>query len=236
VSYVFGADVRFVSAPEDPRLGAGDEGIPEAVEELRARGERPYVIPVGGSNAIGALGYVEAAKELAEQIQEPRETPTRMYFASGSRGTQAGLELGGRLCGASYRLHAIAVSGGERQKRARTYRLVNEAAELLDVTVHVNEEDLATDQAFIGDGYGIPTPGCLEAIKFVARHESVLLDPVYSGKAMAALIEHVRLGKIAPEETVVFCIRAARQDCSPSQENYRRPMAFATTLPNRSPG
>jgi D-cysteine desulfhydrase family pyridoxal phosphate-dependent enzyme len=204
LDYVFGADVRFVPAPEDPRLGAGDEGVAEAVEQLRARGERPYVIPVGGSNAIGALGYVEGTRELVAQLHEAGEKPTRMYFASGSRGTQAGLELGARIYGASYSLFGIAVSGGEAQKRARAHRMVNEVAALMGVKVSVNEEDLSTDQDFIGDGYGIPTSACLEAIHIVARHEGVLLDPVYSGKAMAALIDHVRRGAIAPDETVIF--------------------------------
>jgi 1-aminocyclopropane-1-carboxylate deaminase/D-cysteine desulfhydrase-like pyridoxal-dependent ACC family enzyme len=96
------------------------------------------------------------------------------------------------------------VSGGEVEKKERARRIATEAAERMRTTTRVTDEELHTDQRYIGDGYGIPTPGGLEAISLLARQEGILLDPVYSAKAMAGLIDHVRRGEIDPTETLVF--------------------------------
>jgi D-cysteine desulfhydrase/L-cysteate sulfo-lyase len=162
------------------------------------------VIPVGGSSAVGALGYVFGTRELVEQLEAAGESPTRLYYASGSRGTQAGLELGWRLFSPSYALHGIAVSAGEEEKRVRAARAATDAAVILSVDVSVTPEELSTDQDFYGEGYGIPTPGGIEAIRLLAESDGVLLDPVYTSKAMAALIAHVRAGGIDPGDTIVF--------------------------------
>jgi D-cysteine desulfhydrase family pyridoxal phosphate-dependent enzyme len=207
LDHLFGARVHLIAAGPDPRIAvAPDEEarVREVVDELHARGERPYVIPVGGSSGVGALGYVFGTRELVEQLTAMNVSPTRMYYASGSRGTQAGLELGWRLFSPSYRLHGIAVSGGEEEKRLRAARVATEAASLLGVDVTIAPDDLVTNQEFIGAGYGIPTPGGLEAIKLVAERDGVLLDPTYTSKAMAALIADVRAGTIDPGETIIF--------------------------------
>jgi 1-aminocyclopropane-1-carboxylate deaminase/D-cysteine desulfhydrase-like pyridoxal-dependent ACC family enzyme len=101
-------------------------------------------------------------------------------------------------------VYGIAVSGGEPEKTHRAYHAAYAAAERLGTHVRVEYDDLFTDHGFIGDGYGIPTPECLEAIAIVARTEGILLDPCYTGKAMAGLIAHVRGGMIAADETIVF--------------------------------
>lgn len=203
---LLGATVHFVPANPDPIYAVGDDEakVLEVAEDLRARGSRPYVIPVGGSSGTGALGYVAGTEELMTQLIARQERPSRLYFASGSRGTQAGLTLGAKLFEAPYALYGIAVSGGEEEKKLRALRIANEAADMIGATARLVEADLVTDQAYIGDGYGIATPECLEAIHLLAQHEAVLLDPVYTGKAMAALIDHARRGEIDPSETVVF--------------------------------
>ncbi|MGE0042693.1 MAG: D-cysteine desulfhydrase family protein [Vicinamibacterales bacterium] len=202
---LFGADVRFVPAL-DPMLAVGDDGpvVEAVVRDEREAGRHAYVIPVGGSSAIGALGYVSATLELAGQLAAIGESPSRLYYASGSRGTQAGLTLGARLTAAPYRLYGVAVSAGEPEKAVRARRVANEAAAALGVAERVEPADLVTDQAYIGDGYGVPTPGALEAIRLLAETEAILLDPTYSAKAMAALVHHVRAGDIHPDESVVF--------------------------------
>jgi 1-aminocyclopropane-1-carboxylate deaminase/D-cysteine desulfhydrase-like pyridoxal-dependent ACC family enzyme len=162
------------------------------------------VIPVGGSSGVGALGYVAGTLELCTQLDGLGLAPSRLYFASGSRGTQAGLTLGAHLCNAPYRLHGIAVSAGEPEKVERARRVAREAAALLGAGESVLACEFVTDQGFIGDGYGIPTPEALEALLLVARTEALVLDPTYTAKAMAALIRHVRDGAIPPEESVVF--------------------------------
>ena len=204
---LFGARVHLIAAGPDPKLAvAPDEEaqVRAVVDGLRAEGERPYVIPVGGSSGVGALGYAAGTRELVDQLAATALAPARLYYASGSRGTQAGLELGSRLFSPPYRLHGIAVSGGEDEKRVRAARVATEAAALLGLDLVVAPSELATNQDHIGEGYGIPTEGGLEAIRLLAVGDGVLLDPTYTAKAMAALIADVRSGAIAPDETIVF--------------------------------
>jgi D-cysteine desulfhydrase family pyridoxal phosphate-dependent enzyme len=205
LDYLYGATVHFVPAI-DPMLAVGhDEArVAEVVADEAARGRRAYVVPVGGSSAVGALGYVEGTAELVQQLREMDVKASRLYYASGSRGTQAGLTLGAKRSDAPYRLWGVAVSAGEPEKIERARRAANDAAALLGESTRVAREDLFTDQRFIGEGYGIPTPEGLEAIRLLAQTEAILLDPTYTSKAMAALIAQVRAGEIAPDETIVF--------------------------------
>jgi D-cysteine desulfhydrase family pyridoxal phosphate-dependent enzyme len=205
LDYLYGADVRFVPAV-DPMYAVGhDEAVvQEAVEDEARHGRVAYVIPVGGSSAVGALGYVFGTIELVEQLRALGVEASRLYYASGSRGTQAGLTLGAKVAGAPYRLWGVAVSAGEPEKIERARRVANEAAVLLGVSSEVNRADLFTDQGYIGDGYGIPTSEGMEAIHLLASTEAILLDPAYTSKAMAAVIRHVRAGDISPSETIVF--------------------------------
>ncbi len=202
---LFGARVHFVPSI-DPALAVGlDEETVRRVEAtIRARGGTPYVIPVGGSSAIGALGYVAGTLELCGQLDALGVNATRLYFASGSRGTQAGLTLGAHLCTAGFALHGIAVSGGEPEKFERARRVARDAAALLGYDASVLDRPFVTDQGFIGDGYGLPTLDGLEAMLLAARTEALMLDATYTAKAMAALIRHVRDGAIDPGESVVF--------------------------------
>jgi D-cysteine desulfhydrase family pyridoxal phosphate-dependent enzyme len=204
---VFGATIHLIRAGPDPRIAVApdeEDRVREIVDAMQTRGERPYVIPVGGSSGVGALGYASGTREIIEQIKTLNVSPTRLYYASGSRGTQAGLELGARLFGAPYRVCGIAVSGGEDEKRLRAARIANEAAALIGRRIEIRPEELSTDQQHIGEGYGIATREGLDAIRLLAEQEGVLLDPVYTAKAMAALIADVRSGTIAPDEVVIF--------------------------------
>lgn len=202
---LFGAAVSFVPAV-NPMLAVGhDEAVvAEVAAAVRSDGGQPFVIPVGGSSAVGALGYVAGSVELATQLVAIGARPSRLYFASGSRGTQAGLTLGAHLAGASYRLHGVAVSAGEPEKVLRARRVARDAASLLGADVAIDALEFVTDQAQIGDGYGLPTAAALEALVLVARTEALVLDPTYTAKAMAGLIADVRAGRIAPEDTIVF--------------------------------
>jgi len=205
LDHLFGAEVRFVPA-EDPMLAVGRDAevVAEVVREEEACGRHAYVIPIGGSSPVGALGYVAGTEELVGQLRALDCRPSRLYYASGSRGTQAGLTLGAKLSDAPYTLWGVAVSAGEAEKIDRAKRAANEAAMLLGVQARVAHEDLFTDQAFIGEGYGIPTEAGLEAIELLAKTEAILLDPVYTSKGFSALVRHVRSGDIPPTETVVF--------------------------------
>jgi D-cysteine desulfhydrase family pyridoxal phosphate-dependent enzyme len=196
---IMGADIHFVPSGTNE-----DEAMATLADTLRARGERPYVIPVGGSNAIGTLGYVAATLELLGQMHEQGLAPAALYYANGSRGTQAGLVLGAQIFGAPYAVKGVAVSAGDDVKRQRAVRIANEAADLLGSSLRLTPEDLTNDDGQIGPGYGLSTPACLEAIALLARHEAIFLDPVYSAKAMAGLIGDIRAGQFAPTATVLF--------------------------------
>jgi D-cysteine desulfhydrase family pyridoxal phosphate-dependent enzyme len=202
---VYGAEIRFVPSL-DPMFAVGNDEpvVAEVVEEEARAGRQPYVIPVGGSSGVGVLGYVSGTAELVEQLAAAGVQPSRLYYASGSRGTQAGLTLGAKLCDAPYGVTGIAVSGGEPEKIERARRIANEAAQRLELPERLELSDLVTDQSHIGDGYGIPTPAALEAIKLLATSEAILLDPCYTAKAMAGLIADVRSGRLTASDCVVF--------------------------------
>lgn len=202
---LFGAVIRLVPSI-DPMLAVGqDEAVvADVVAEEQAAGRVPYVIPVGGSSAVGVFGYIGGSAELVDQLADAALAPSRLYYASGSRGTQAGLTLGAKLCAAPYEVYGVAVSAGEHEKIERAKRIANEAATRLGLPDRLELGDLITDQGYIGEGYGIPTPAALEAIALLAKTEAILLDPCYTSKAMAALIDHVRRGHLSPDDTVVY--------------------------------
>ncbi|HXG87435.1 MAG TPA: D-cysteine desulfhydrase family protein [Vicinamibacterales bacterium] len=204
---LFGATIHYVPLPADPKLATSDveeARVAEVIAALSARGERPYLIPVGGSSPIGVLGYLFGTRELVAQLDAIGERPTRLYFASGSRGTQAGLTLGAKWCGAPYQVYGVAVSGGEPWKRERAFRIANQAAVIAGLDTRVDAADLVTDQGYIGDGYGLSTMESLEAIHIVAETEGILLDPVYTAKAMACVIDHARRNLLDPEAPILF--------------------------------
>jgi D-cysteine desulfhydrase family pyridoxal phosphate-dependent enzyme len=207
LAQIFGASVYLAPASSDRSLAVPEDNsqnVERVVAALRQMGERPYVIPPGGSSAIGALGYVYATRELMDQLAMMGWHADRLYYASGSRGTQAGLELGSRLFGASFKLCGIAISGGERMKQIRAAALVNDASRLLGSLVNVSAPELVTAEDHLGPGYGISTEESTEAASLVAKHEGILLDPVYTAKAMAALINDIRRDRVGSTETVVF--------------------------------
>ena len=204
---LFGATIHYLPPPADPTLATSPEEeakVAEVVADLEKRGERPYVVPIGGSSPTGVLGYTWGTHEIVEQLKAMNERPARLYYASGSRGTAAGIVLGAKLWNAPYQPYGVAVSGGESFKIQRAMRIANGAAGMIGTTIRVTESDLFTDQGYIGPGYGIATPACVEAIRLVAQTEGILLDPTYTGKAMACLIDHVRRGLLDPSSSIVF--------------------------------
>lgn len=196
---LLGARCHIVPADANVTLKMG-----EIAADLKDQGERPYIIPVGGSNAVGALGYVGAMLEMNAQLWEQSVNANWLYHAAGSGGTQAGIVLGAALYGAEYQVVGVAVSGTGDQKVERALELVNQTANLLEVENPVRSEQVISDDSQVGPGYGIPTADTLEAIQILARTEGIFLDPVYTGKAFAALLADVRSGKLTADDTVIF--------------------------------
>ncbi len=173
-------------------------------QALREAGEKPYVIPGGGSNQVGALGYVSCAQELMQQADEMALRIDRVVTATGSAGTQAGLLVGLEGCNAGVPVLGIGVRLPKDRQEANVHRLAEATAEYVGVRGGVARSAVVANCDYVGPGYGHPTPGMTEAVLMLARLEGVLLDPVYSGKAMAGLIDLIRKGEIGKGETVVF--------------------------------
>ncbi len=199
----------------DKLHGAGVERRPggadmaaemEAVaERLRAEGRRPYVIPGGGSNPVGALGYVAAALELVAQAAEIGLRIDHLVHATGSAGTQAGLVAGLVALNSGIPVLGIGVRAPRERQEANVLALARRTADHLDLPEGtVRPEHVVANCEYVGQGYGIPTEGMVEAIKLVAETEGLLLDPVYSGKGMAGLIDLIRKGRFGAGENVVF--------------------------------
>lgn len=173
-------------------------------KELRAAGKKPYIVPGGGSNRIGALGYVNAAYELVGQCNDQGLKVDHIVHATGSTGTQAGLVTGLTAIHSGIDLMGISVRAPKEAQEENVYRLACETAELIGSSAALNRSDVVANSDYVGEGYGMPTDGMIEAVEMTARHESILLDPVYSGKAMAGLIDLVRQGFYRRDENIVF--------------------------------
>ena len=173
-------------------------------EELRAAGKKPYIVPGGGSNRIGALGYANAAYELVGQCNDQGLKVDHIVHATGSTGTQAGLVTGLTAIHSGIDVMGISVRAPKEVQEENVYRLARETAELIGSSTALNRSDVVANSDYVGEGYGMPTDGMVEAVEMTARHESILLDPVYSGKGMAGLIDLVRQGFYRRDENIVF--------------------------------
>lgn len=177
----------------------------EAVaEELAAEGRKGYVIPGGASNAIGATGYVSCAQEIVEQLFDLGLPIDHVVTASGSGGTHSGLVTGFLGTNTHIPVTGINVSREKDVQEELIYQLANETAARIGLDQQVPREKIICFDNYVGPGYSRPTDGMIEAVKLSARLEGILLDPVYTGKTMAGLIDLVRKGHFKKGETVLF--------------------------------
>ena len=177
----------------------------EAVAEtFRAKGRKVYTIPGGGSNPTGALGYVNCAYELVGQLNDRSLPVDHIVTATGSAGTQAGLIVGLKAIHANIPLLGFGVRAPKEKQEENVYNLAVKTAEKIGAAGCVSREDVVADTNYVGEGYGSPRADTLEAIRMFAQYEAILLDPVYSGKGAAGLIDYCRKGKFKKGERVVF--------------------------------
>ena len=181
-----------------------DAAMRQVAGELAAQGRRGYVIPGGGSNPLGALGYVACAEEILAQSFDMNVSLDHIVVASGSAGTHAGLLVGLLGCNAHLPLTGINVRRSRAEQEGNVHRLAESTVALLGVDVGVPKEAVTALDRWVGGGYSIPTDEMVEAVRLLARLEGVLLDPVYTGKAMAGLIGLVREGALKASERVLF--------------------------------
>jgi L-cysteate sulfo-lyase len=196
---LFGADLRFVEADTDM-----DGACAELAEAIRERGGKPYYIPGGGSNPVGALGYVDAALELLTQANAIGVRIDCVVHGTGSTGTQSGLVCGLEGANAGIDVLGICVRRPAAIQEEAVFRTASATAEHVGIKGGLERARIMANGDYVGPGYGIPTAGTIEAIGLAAATEGLLLDPVYSGKAMAGLIDLCRAGFFTRDQNVVF--------------------------------
>ena len=194
---LFGASIRTVPGGSDMNAE-----LEITAEHVRARGGRPYVIPGGGSNPIGALGYVDCAREIAVQADELDLKIDRIVTATGSAGTHAGLVAGLAVMGADIPVLGIGVRAPRPKQEENVLKLARETAALLGRPDAVTADMVVADCDYVGEGYGFIDQGVIDALTLAARTEGVLLDPVYSAKAMKGLIALAKAGRFEGERIV----------------------------------
>lgn len=201
VTQMLGAKVTFTRQNERASV---DSAIAEEAQRLRDDGHTPYLIPRAGACALGALGHVLAASEFDAQCAALSLQPTALVLAAGSGCTYAGWLLGRKLVGADWNIECFTVSRDAAEVSRQAARLATEAALFLGLDLKFEPGDAPVHDGFIGAGYGVPTREGAEAIKLVARTEGLLLDPTYTGKAMAGYIALTKRRVYNANDTVVF--------------------------------
>jgi D-cysteine desulfhydrase family pyridoxal phosphate-dependent enzyme len=201
LDFLFGASVQWVES-EDPADAV--PAMETLAEGLRAEGRSPYIIPRGGSIPQGATGYAAMVAELVPQLAAADITPTALYLATGSTGTHSGTLAGVTAAGALFPVQGISVSRPSSLQEAKAHELATATLRHLGLEADVPVGSVSVDDRYVGPGYGYPTEETLEAISVLAREEAIVLDPVYTGKAMAGLLGHAREGRLGPDDTVVF--------------------------------
>ena len=195
-----GATIHYVSRPDrDPKMY-------ELAEELRKAGKHPYVIPVGGSNALGTVGYTMAMPEVVRQMELMNIKCDRIIVASSSGGTLAGMVLGAKLSGFEGKITGISIDRVKTGKGAfppELAELANKAAELLELEIRLTPDDFELEYDYLGEGYAIVGDNERKAIKTLAQTEGLFVGPVYTGRAMGALIDKIQKGEWQ-NETILF--------------------------------
>jgi D-cysteine desulfhydrase len=188
--------------------GVREQRMDELALELRSAGKSTYVIPVGGSNPIGALGYVTAMFELSDQLSVASRSVDHIVFATSSGGTQAGLVLGAALTEFPGSVYGIGIDHGPNEDslrfRAFVAGIASDAAQQLGVPHRFSDEQIAMSCDYTGGGYGVVGDLEREAVRLLARTEGILVGPVYTGRALGGLMNLVRKGAFGTGETVLF--------------------------------
>jgi L-cysteate sulfo-lyase len=208
-SYILNGNVlldRLHGASVSKRSGGTDMNaeMQDFADSLIEKGKNPYIIPGGGSNAIGALGYVNCARELTEQASEIGLKVDALVHATGSAGTQAGLVAGLAAIQSDIHLLGIGVRAPKDKQEQMVFDLAQKTADHLDTGIKIERDKVRAICDYVGAGYGLPTDGMIKAVKLLAQSEGLLFDPVYSGKGLDGLIDQIKKGYFAGMDNVVF--------------------------------
>ncbi|XXK21698.1 D-cysteine desulfhydrase [Arenicellales bacterium nBUS_48] len=173
-------------------------------DNFRKQGKKVYTIPGGGSNTTGALGYANCALELVGQANDRGLVIDHIVHATGSTGTQAGLVTGLKALNANIPVMGISVRAAKEAQEENVFKLATATADVLGCPGVVSAQDIVANSDYVGEGYGLPTEAGIDAIRMFAKLEGLLLDPVYSSKGAAGLIDLIRKGHYKKGERVVF--------------------------------
>ena len=195
---LLGAEIRWAGERDHAQV------MEEVAEEMTRQGRRPYIVPIGGSNPVGAAGYVAALEELMAQLAERDLRVDRVVFPSSSGGTHAGMLVGAKALGFAGQIEGVSVSRTKEALKPRLEELVAETTAFLGLDLSFASQDFIVHDDYLGEGYARIGPPEREAIRLSARTEGLLVDPVYTGRAMAGLIDLIRRGVFGPDETVLF--------------------------------
>lgn len=203
LDWLLGAEIRFFHG-KAKKLGRA-QFMEEIAEDLRKKGHVPYVIPGGASYPPGAIAYANAMLELFGQARLYDFGIDHVVHAAGSGGTQAGLVLANRILGSKVDVVGISAEPNLKDELVKkTIEIANATAKKLRVDVAVNSDDVILNEDYAGDAYDVPTSEALDAISLVAKTEGILLDPIYTGRAMAGLIDLIRRSLFRKDDNVVF--------------------------------
>lgn len=216
---LLGARIKFVT----PQQYAEEikEIFQETKAELEKEGYKPYIIPEGASNGIGTFGYAAAMEEIIRQEEELGFTFNKIVVAVGSGGTYGGLLLGAKLLGQNREIYGVNVCNDAGYFTKRIEGTLAEAQEYLSEKVEIARDEIRIIDGYVGPGYGLNVPEHLEVIKKVAQREGLILDPVYTGKAMTGLLTEIEKGKLfTPEDKVLFIHTGGHFGLFPARERF----------------
>jgi D-cysteine desulfhydrase len=198
---IFGAEIHFCQRRNR------DETLYRVAEELSQKGWRPYVIPVGGSNSIGAVGYVNAMLELETQMDQMKITLDAIVFATSSGGTQAGLALGAKITGFKGQILGMSIdqtkTGNEPFPPILT-KIANDTSLRIEAGIQMDESDFSLNCDYLGAGYAMPGDLEFNAIRNLALNEGILLGPVYTARAMGGMMDLIQKGYFTKHQTILF--------------------------------
>jgi len=200
---LMGARIHYYPEGED-EAGA-DLALERRAAELAAEGRRAYVIPLSNAHTpYGALGYIDGAEELMTQLQQLEIEPVRFILPSGSASTHTGFLLGVRACGCATPVHGVCVRRDAVSQKQRVAAKLRAVVDVIGCDIDIDESEILCDDSMLAPGYGLPNDATVAAIKYLARREGILLDPTYSGKTFAVLLEMLKQGRFGAQEHVVF--------------------------------
>jgi D-cysteine desulfhydrase/L-cysteate sulfo-lyase len=200
---LMGAKIHYYPEGED-EAGA-DRALEERAAEIAKTGGKAFVIPLSNAHTpYGALGYVDGAEELMDQLNERQIKPVRFIVPTGSASTHTGFLLGVRALGSTTPVHGVCVRRDAASQSQRVRTKLNSVIEAIGIDISIPDADIICDDSMLAPGYGLLNAATTDAIRYLARHEGILLDPTYSGKTFAVLLEMLRRGDFNADDDVLF--------------------------------